>query len=143
MPPCSDPITNGNLEAQDFVRVYGEYTRQLDNFVDGEHSSPEALPNIFSLAVRCYSHPFYRRHPVQLQVAILTTTSLWAVSVLWERQPELWKRTWADVLRHADVNLMIAISLICNNGFESAQKVSRIFLATSFIDHSIRHGQPH
>lgn len=141
MPPTqSDLITNGNLEAQDFIKQYGFFTRALDDCIDHNDWRPETILNVCALGNRVYSHPFFRRHASQLQITILIVTSLYAVSVKFEREPELWKRRYADCLRHADVALMSTIALLTGGGFEAMEKVSRVFLAVSHIDHKLRHG---
>ena len=75
-----------------------------------------------------------------LQMAALVTTSLWAKSCEWERCPELWKRQWADVLRHSDVVLVNAISLICGGGWEGMSAATGTFLSAGFIQHLDKYG---
>ena len=134
-------LCKGNPEAMDWIDAWGTYLRECDDTVDDGKWSAENVMNTFALGCRCYSHPFYRKHAETLHVAALTATSLWTVSVDWERETELWKRQWADVLRHADICIVFAVGMICGD-WTHAQTFVRAGLAASYIDHKDRHGVP-
>lgn len=129
-------------DAQDWVRVWGEYSRSCDNLVDEGEPTRERMVESWALANRCYSHPFYRQNAPLLQSACLVATSLWALANDWERDSELWKRQWADVLRHADVGVVIAVGLACGATWQAVQDVSRAFLVAGRVQHKEKHGEP-
>lgn len=133
--------TNGNAAAVRFLECWGDYIRGLDNAIDDGQWSADNILNVLALGCRFYSDTFYRQHVSQLQPAILIITDIYAISVKWEREPEPWKRQWADVLRHVDGQLVSHVALICG-GWDNLQKITAAFLPAAYIDHKDRHGLP-
>lgn len=135
-------ICAGNRRAQEFIGLWGQYLRAVDNLIDGDAPwTAENVLNCFACGAAMYSHPFYQSNKASLQMVILVTTNTYADSVKWEKSPELWKRQWADVLRHADGNVMSAVTLICS-GWPTLRSISAPFMAAAYIGHKDRHGVP-
>jgi len=134
-----DQLTGGDPEAISCVTQWGDCLRAVDNIVDNETYNTESILSATALNIRFCSHPFYRKHVNQLQFPALIATGLWEVSVSWEKRDELWKRQWADVLRHADVVFLGAVCLICC-GWERASEFYGTALSIAYIDHLDRHG---
>lgn len=136
-----DRITGGNPEAKSCIEVWGECLRAVDNIVDNGTYDVDSILNATALNIRFCSHPFYRRHINHLQMPALIATGLWEVSVDWEKRSELWKRQWADVLRHADAVFLGAVCLICV-GWDKARDFYPAFLSAGYVDHLDRYGTP-
>jgi hypothetical protein len=134
-------VTGGNMEALDLLRLGGDYLRACDDIMDKGLWDSGHILNAFALAVKYYSHPFYRRHINQLQMLALVATNLWEKSIDWETHPEVWKRSFADVLRHADVLMMSGIAMICRD-WDAARDVTSAFLSAGFVDHLDRYHFP-
>lgn len=134
-------ITGGNPEALEFIQFCGEYLRAADNLMDDGNWTSDRILACLALGHRFYSCAFYRRHREHFQMLTLMATNLWGVSVDWEHRDELWKRQWADVLRHIDVAVYGAVCLICR-GWVPARDFSRAFLSSAYIDHVDKHGVP-
>ena len=134
-------ITNGDPEAFYFLKCWGDYLRKVDDVVDEKQWTAENVWNAVALGNRFYSSNFYRGHP-ELQMVILTGTAIWEVSCDWERpEQELWKRRWADYMRHSDVAMLSAVAMICTN-WKMATNFIRGFLCGAYIDHKDRHSLP-
>ena len=129
-------------DAQEWLSLWGDYSRACDNLVDSGERTPARMVESWALGNRCYSHPFYRANAHLLQSACLMATSLWSLSCDWEKDAELWKRQWADVLRHADVAIVLAVCLICGASWESCQDVTRAFLVAGRVQHKEKYGEP-
>jgi hypothetical protein len=133
-------ITNGDPEAFYFLKCWGDFLRAVDDIVDEGKWEAENLFHAFALGNRLYSSNFYRKHP-ELQMVILTGTAIWEVSCEWEKQPELWKRQWADYMRHSDVAMLSGVAMICSS-WKMATTFIRGFLCGAYVDHADRHGVP-
>lgn len=132
-------ITNGHREANWTLETWSNYLRCVDDIVDKGQWAPARLVLAFALGCRFYTTDFYRRNISMLQAPVLTATSFWETSSLWEKSPLLWKRRWADVLRHGDIGLLTMMAMICR-GWADAQEISRAGLAAAYVDHADRHG---
>ena len=129
-------------DAKDWLAVWGLYSRACDNIIDDGLRDRKSLTESWALANRAYSHPFYRQNAHLLQSACLVATTLWAVANEWERGDEPWERQWADVLRHSDVAILIAVCLACGTSWLDTQEAARITLLAAREDHLKRHGEP-
>lgn len=134
-------ICAGDQQAVQFLQLWGAYLRAVDNIIDDETWQPAKLLAAFAAGARMYSDCFYQKHKAHLQMTILLATNIYADSVKWEQSPELWKRQWADVLRHADGHIISAVTLICG-GWSELRATSAPFMAACYIDHKDRHGLP-
>lgn len=132
-------ITGGNAEANRTIEAWGAYLRCCDDIVDEGQWTRERLLTAFKLGVRFYTTPFYLAHRGMLQAPVLCATSLWAVANEWEKGPELWKRQWADVMRHADGLVIATIAFLCK-GWEFSQAAIRAGLISAYQEHREKHG---
>lgn len=133
-------VTGGNVEANTCLETWAACLRAVDNIVDEGLWDADHILEATALNIRFCCDPFYRQHIHQLQLPALIATGIWELSVEWERDSELWKRQWADVLRHADAVFLGAVCLICR-GWEAATEFYREFWTASYNDHVERHGE--
>jgi len=134
-------ITTGNLQGMEFLSRWGDYLRAIDNVLDEDQWDRVHLTRAFALGCDCFSSQFYIRNLPQLQMIVLVATCILADSVSFEKSPELWKRQWADVLRHADGHVVLAVALICG-GWDHVRKLSPVFLTAAYYEHKQNHGIP-
>jgi len=134
-------IANGVAGAEDFLRLWGCYLRAVDDVCDEQKWEPENILRVLMMACQFYSHPFYVRHVAKLQMPVLIATNLWTDSVRWEKEPEPWKRQWADVLRHSGNEVILAVAMICG-GWEGMRRISAPLMAMCYVYHADKHGVP-
>ena len=134
-------VTNGDPEAYDFLLRWGKFHRKVDDVIDCNLWDAEHVLEAFVEGCKFYSHPFYQKNMSVLQMPILMATNFCAVSVKWEREKELWKRQWADVLRHSGLQVVESVAMICG-GWELVTKTTAPYLAAMYVDHKDRHGVP-
>lgn len=134
-------ITNGDRECAYFLKCWGDYLRAVDDTIDDGKWTADNLFAVFAMGNKLYSGNYYRRHVQDLRMPVLTGTAMWQVSCEWERQPELWKRLWADYLRHSDVAMLSAVAML-QKGWEKSVEFIRAFLSGAYVDHADRHGIP-
>ncbi len=134
-------ITNGDPQAQYYLKCWGDYLRAVDDTIDDALWTPENVLRTFAMGNRLYASNFYTQNIDKLQMIILTGTAIWEVSCDWEYQPELWKRQWGDFMRHSDVAMLSAVAMKCK-GWTKAVEFIRGFLCGAFVDHKDRHGLP-
>lgn len=124
-----------------FMRTWREYIRAVDNCIDEGFWDAEHLADAFAKGCECYSTPFFRKHVTMLMPVIISVTSTYADSIQFERSPELWKRQWADVLRHADGQIVCMMSFLCG-GWAFMRSLSPVFLVCAYEQHKLLHGVP-
>ena len=134
-------IANGTPDAEDFLWLWGCYLRAVDDVIDDEKWDSESVLSVLVLACSFYSHPFYVRHASTLQMVVMLATNSWADSVKWERANEQWKREWADVLRHAGNEVIMATAMICGN-WQAMRDISSPLMAMCYVYHADKHGVP-
>jgi hypothetical protein len=134
-------VCAGNAEAVDFLTRWGKYLRLVDNVIDENLWDEEHLVEVFCAGCEFYSLPFYQKNKAALQMPILLATNYFSVSAKWEHSDELWKRQWADVLRHADGYVISAVTMLCG-GWDLMASTTSPFMAACYIDHKDRHGVP-
>lgn len=133
-------VTKGNPEANTCLAKWAACLRAVDDIVDNRTYDADKVLTALALNCAFCADRFYRKHIPRLQIPALIATGLWEVSVNWERQPELWKRQWADVLRHADAVFLGAICLVCRD-WESLSGFNIEFMEAAYSDHLERHGE--
>jgi hypothetical protein len=113
-----------NREAMDFLANHWQpYVHEIDDIVDGDRPAPRDLLATFGRAAVLFSHPFYLAHMPALRQVVLNVTVAYADSVHWEKSPTGWQREWADHNRHAGMEMVVAVALICG-GIEHALAIS-------------------
>lgn len=132
---------NGNAEAADFLWVWGAYLRRVDDVIDDARWNHEDVLAAIMYACTFYSHPFYVRHATMLQLPVLLATNMFQDSCEWEVQPDLWKRQWADVFRHAGNAMIHSVALICG-GWDHLRKYSQPLNAMCYCYHKDKYGVP-
>ena len=58
----------------------------------------------------------------------------WEDSVTWERSPELFKRQWADVMRHSENLVIFSVAILCG-GYEHLMELSNPWRAMLYVCH--------
>jgi len=134
-------ISRGDPLAASFIEAFGRYQRLVDDIIDNGTWDKESLGRALMMACLFYSHPFYQANITMLQMPMLLATNWYADSVDWEKQPELWKRQWADLLRHSGNDVIMAVALI-KGGWQGARELSRPLLATCYMYHKDKYGVP-
>lgn len=131
-------VTGGNVEANECLAKWAACLRAVDDIIDNQTYDADNILTALALNIRFCSDPFYRWHVQRLQMPALVATSIWEVSVDWEKRTEGWRKEWADVLRHADVIVLAAVSLICR-GWQNTTQFTADFLEAAHTDHQERH----
>lgn len=131
---------NGNRMAEHFLVKWHEYCHAVDDVIDEKRWSAEPLLRCFLLCHEICAHPFYRLHAGYLHPVVVSATNYYAIANDWEKSDEPWRRRWADVFRHAGVEMVTMVSVICG-GWDHAGKVSRAFLSACYINHKDKHGE--
>lgn len=134
-------VANGNQVGLDWLCLWHDYNHDVDDVIDENRWDGQSLLTVFMCACTVYSHPFYRQHLHQLQTPVMLATSMYADSVKWERDPQLWKRQWADVMRHAGNEVICAVAIICG-GYEHMRQIAGPMLAMCYIHHKDKYGVP-
>jgi hypothetical protein len=130
----------GNAEAMEWLRGWNLYVHRIDDIIDGDADSPEAVLNTFAQAVTLYSHPFYVKHMASLRVLALTITNAYADSVEWEKSKEKWQREWSDHHRHCGAEMVLAVAMICG-GYEHSRAISLELRTVCFLEHHTTDGK--
>lgn len=137
---CAE-FCRGNATALEWVGMWHNYVHEIDDIVDEDDWRPERLLKCLIMANDLYSHTFYIQFKDRLQIPILCSTNTYRTSVQWERSPELWKRQWADVLRHCGGLVHETVAVIVG-GYENLQSMSAPLLAGCYIAHKDKYGLP-
>lgn len=103
-------VSRGDLEAFQWLMAWHEYTHEIDDLVDLFLPGPELLMQTLAHAIDLYSLPFYQKHTCALQGVAKTITGTYLISVQWEHADDKWKRTCADILRHAGNDMIYAVA---------------------------------
>jgi len=134
-------IARGNPGAWELMKLWWTFCHAVDDVIDESQWNADCVLGAFANGIAFYSHPFYQRHVSALQMPALLATSFYEDSVVWEKEPILWKRQWADVLRHAGNDVILAIAFLVG-GYEHMQAMSRSILASCYVYHADRYGVP-
>lgn len=134
-------IARGNPIAKDLLEKWWTFCHAVDDVIDENQWNEESITNCLAHGIAFYSHPFYRRYQAALQMPALLATNFYEDSVTWERDPVLWKRQWADVLRHAGNDVIMAVAFLVG-GYKHMQAVSRPVLASCYVYHADKYGVP-
>lgn len=134
-------IANGDAAAHDFLCQWHDYCHEIDDIIDTPDWSSERLLKLFEFANRVYTHPFYALHRKVLSPVVLVATSLYADSNAWEKDDQLWKRWWADVLRHCGNEVIFTVAQICG-GYFHVRSITAPLMAMCYIYHKDKHGTP-
>lgn len=110
-------------EAIEFLCIWARYCHGVDDIVDGDCKTAEAILSTFSVAPLLFSHPFYLRNLCALRQVVLLVTNMYADSVKWENGKELWQREFANCYRHCGNEMLIAVAQICG-GYDHARTIS-------------------
>jgi hypothetical protein len=132
---------NGNTEALEFVDAWRHYIKAIDDMIDEQKHDPETLVKTLALACLCYSTMFYAKNSQLLKMLVLAISNSYLDSVAFEKDAELWKRQWADVLRHADLQLVCVVAMI-TGGWDLARQLSGPMLEQYYLNHKERYGVP-
>lgn len=113
----------GDREAIEFLCLWAKYCHAIDDVVDKDVQDAEGIVSTFSLAPVLFSHPFYLRHMFALRQVVLLVANMYADSIAWEKEPEQWKREFANCYRHCGNEMLIAVAQICG-GYDHARQFS-------------------
>lgn len=130
-----------NAEAMDFLaHWWSPYVHEIDDIVDGERTAPREVLATFARAAGLFSHSFYLRNMLALRQLVLTVTVLYADSVEFERSNVAWQKEWADHNRHAGMEMVVAVAMICG-GYEHGAAISREQRVICWQEHHDRNGK--
>lgn len=110
-------------EAADFLIRALDVMHRVDDLVD-EHTTAEAKIATVIAAMDLYVHPFFLKHPRTLYTTIHNCASVWADSVAWEQSEDPAQREWAEMARHAGIELYAAVADI-KGGWAHRTVISR------------------
>lgn len=109
--------------ALDFLHGWTVYCHAIDDLIDLAQPNPDKLLETLALANILYSSDFYARHHAALRMAVVLVTSAYADSVQWEKDGLDWRRQWADTLRFAGNDMVLAVAAACG-GYKRVREVS-------------------
>lgn len=132
---------NGNAAAMDWLaNGWSPYVHGVDDIIDAPAKpDPELVLECFARAAGLYTHPFFLANAAALRAVALSITLIYADSVAWEQSPEAWRRQWADHARHAGMEMVLAVALICG-GYKHARAIGAEQRAICYADHHDREG---
>lgn len=134
-------VANGNLSANDWLCQWHDYCHEIDDVIDTPDYAPERVLGLFERANALYTHPFYQLHRAKLSTMILVATSLYSDSNKWEKDAALWKRWWAEVMRHCGNEAIFAVAQICG-GYTHMKGLTAPMLAMCYVYHKDKYGTP-
>jgi hypothetical protein len=134
-------VTRGDREAMDFLaNHWSPYVHGIDDIIDGERTAAREVLCTFMRAAQLYTHPFFIKHMPALRQVALTVSVLYADSVDWEKSQVAWQREWADHNRHAGMEMVVAVALLCG-GVEHALAISQEQRMICYMDHHDKQGK--
>lgn len=134
-------IANGNPSGGAWLSLYHDWCHEVDDVIDLPDWSPETLLKVLVRACEVYSHPFYVKNCKHLQGVCILATAEYSDSINWERAPELFKRQWAEVMRHAGNHVIYTVALLCG-GYEHLLNFSGPWRAMCYVYHKDKYGTP-
>lgn len=136
-----ETVACGNRLAYDFLTLFHGYMHEIDDIIDESDWTPERVLACFASACRVYSHPFYSANRKALSPSILVATSVYHDSNQWEKDPALWKRWFADVMRHSGNQVIFTVAHLCG-GWKHMQGLTKPLMAASYVYHADKYGTP-
>lgn len=138
-------MVKGNEPAHQFLCAWHQYCHDIDDLVDNPHDPEKFSEQLCGLLIRSaalYSLPFYREHAHELFLIVAASANAWADSVKWEKaDQELWKRQAADILRHAGIEMIFAVSTIVS-GYAHMRQYSAALRTGCHATHHDQNGDP-
>lgn len=131
---------NGSLDALNFLRMFHHYCHAIDDLIDDKQPSPEKLLALLAQANLVYSMPFYKGHAGRLHLIVAHLTNAYADSIDWGKSRENWKVEWADKLRFAGNDMILAVALI-EGGFSLMRELSPLVKELSWWNHHDNEGK--
>lgn len=123
-----------NAPALQFVMGWNRYVHAIDDLIDGEKKEPQKLLDILALANVLYSSDFYQAHSQALRMTVLLVTNAYADSLAWGKSGVPWQEAWADTLRFAGNEMVLAVAAACG-GHARMRAVSLLLRANSWHSH--------
>lgn len=130
---------NGNPAGAEFLALWHRLNHEVDDVVDEGKWDSDSILEVLMLACMVYSSAFYRQHAERLSAVVLVATNTWLDSCKWEKDPALWKRRFAEVMRHAGNDVVYTVAMI-TGGWEHLRKISAPTMAASYIHQKDKHG---
>jgi hypothetical protein len=121
-------------DALDFIINWSRYCHEIDDLIDGREKCPEKFLDALALANLIYSSDFYQANLRELAITALAVTNAYADSLAWAADGMEWKRKWADTLRFAGNEMVLAVACICG-GYERMRAVSLQLREDSWAAH--------
>lgn len=134
-------VANGNELAREWLCLFHDYCHELDDVIDIPDWSPARVLAVFERANLIYTHPFYAAYRAQLTPAIQVATAIYSDANHWEKEPDLWKKQWADVMRHSGNEVIFSVAFI-TGGYAHLKSITRPMLAMCYIYHKDKYGVP-
>lgn len=129
---------NGNEQAFDFLNVWNKFCHITDDLLDHPGTDDaNRLLKILAVANLLYSSDFYATNPDGLYEVVQLVTNSYADSIAWEHDPVSWRRKWADTLRFAGNEMVLAVAGMCG-GWDLRQNVSLQLREDSWKSHHVR-----
>lgn len=103
-----DQLFVGKPEAWQFLQLHTQYVHTIDDLID-ETFQKERLLRAMYIASLLYSSDYFVRNRSNLLPIEHTVLNTYADSVDWENSPEERKQKAADVMRHAQQEMIFAV----------------------------------
>jgi hypothetical protein len=116
--------SGGHPDALVFLWSFHYYIHEIDDLVDGQKEfNAENLVGLLVKANTLYSTPFWIGNSAALSSIMVHIAATWLDSVAWEKDPVLWKRNVADVIRLCGNDMVRTVAHITGS-FESVRRIS-------------------
>lgn len=132
---------NGNRTALEFLVMWHEYLHEIDDLIDNKVTDPQQWIRAFANANLVYSHDFYTAYARDLRLIVMIATNAYADSVAWESVGVEWQRQWADISRHAGLEMVFAVAVICG-GYDKMRAISAPLKEFAHKCHHDEEGKP-
>ena len=120
-------------EALEFLLLFAGYGAVIDDLID-EEKTTQRIKTCCWLASEVFNCPYWNKYKGQLYILDKIVHNQYFDSVLWEKEPEEWKRQHAKVYSHAGMMMTLAVILI-EFGEETMQKYSLKLREYAFLKH--------
>lgn len=118
----------GNPEAMDYLKLWSPMVHGVDDVEDRGGMTAEFRQALYILVLECSTHPFFLRHLRELKMTWLLVANAYADVLAWEKSDEPWKKEFVNVMRHAGMDMVLAVAAMCappNKGYEHMRRISQ------------------
>ena len=133
--------------ASDFIAGYGMLVHAVDDLIDRDNPAVKDYKlhvlDCFGLAADVYSSWFYHKNVQWLYPVIKNIHRVYSDSIVWEKSDVAWKRDYADKLRCAGNEVLLAVlEHLCRVPYADVRRISIALREDSWHRHHTVEGGP-